>query len=163
VVATSAAADLGGLLERLPVSITVPPLRHHSDDIRDLVPALLARHVPSRPPACTSETLQTLLRAPWSGNIAQLESVICRILARRRTGHIGPEDLPPECHATSRRVLTHWETLERDAIAEALMESGGDRIKAASRLGISRATIYRKIHAFGIVIERGADTTRISH
>jgi transcriptional regulator of acetoin/glycerol metabolism len=160
-VATSAGAD--GPLEQFPMSVTVPPLRHHIDDIRDLVPALIERHAPNRPPTCTSEALQTLLRAPWPGNIAQLEHVIRRILSRRRTGHIGLEDLPPECHATSRRVLTHWETLERDAITQALMETGGHRVKAASRLGISPATIYRKIQAFGIVIEPTAGTTRISH
>ena len=162
-VATSASADLDGLLEQFPVSVTVPPLRHHIDDIRDLVPALIERHAATRPPTCTPEALQTLLRAPWSGNIAQLEHVICGILEHRRTGQIALEDLPPECHATSRRVLTHWETLERDAIAQALLETGGDRVKAATRLGISRATIYRKINAFGILIEPGAGTTRSAH
>jgi transcriptional regulator of acetoin/glycerol metabolism len=53
--------------------------------------------------------------------------------------------------------------LERDAIIQALMETGGHRVKAASRLGISPTTIYRKIQAFGIVIEPGAGTTPFSH
>jgi sigma-54 dependent transcriptional regulator, acetoin dehydrogenase operon transcriptional activator AcoR len=159
-VATSARPEVAGLLEQLPVSVTVPPLRHHVQDIRDLVPALIERHAPSQSPTCTSEALQTLLRAPWSANIAQLDRVIRLVLSRRRTGHIGLGDLPPECHTTSRRVLTHLETLERDAIAQALMDAGGDRVEAASRLGISRATIYRKIHAFGIVIDPVGRTSR---
>jgi transcriptional regulator of acetoin/glycerol metabolism len=44
------------------------------------------------------------------------------------------------------------EAIERDAISRALDESGGDKRKAAARLGISRATIYRKIRAFGLEI-----------
>jgi sigma-54 dependent transcriptional regulator, acetoin dehydrogenase operon transcriptional activator AcoR len=158
-VATSAGLEVDGLLKQFPVSVNVPPLRHHIEDIRDLVPTLIERYAPSRPPTCSSEALQTLLRAPWPGNIAQLERVIRLVLSRRRSGPIAPEDLPPECHATGRRVLTHLETLERDAITQALMDTGGDRVKAASRLGISRATIYRKIRAYGIVIQPGAGTT----
>jgi transcriptional regulator of acetoin/glycerol metabolism len=49
-------------------------------------------------------------------------------------------------------VLTPWESLERDAIARALLEAGGNRAQAAALLGISRATIYRKIRAYGIAI-----------
>ncbi|MCU1353511.1 MAG: Fis family transcriptional regulator, partial [Acidimicrobiales bacterium] len=105
-VATSASAELGALLDAFPVAVAVPPLRHHLDDIRDLVPALIERHAPNRSLTCTPEALQGLLRASWPGNVAQLERVLCRILAHRRTGQIGLEDLPPECRATSRRVLT---------------------------------------------------------
>jgi transcriptional regulator of acetoin/glycerol metabolism len=50
-------------------------------------------------------------------------------------------------------VLTRWEALERDAIIQALVEAEGNRTEAAARLSISRATIYRKIHAYGIAIE----------
>jgi transcriptional regulator of acetoin/glycerol metabolism len=151
-VATAATADLDGLLEEFPVSIAVPALRHHLEDIRDLVPAFMERYAPGRSLTVTSPAFQTLLRAPWPGNIAQLERVIRLVLARRRTGHIRPEDLPAECHTTSSRVLTHWEMLERDAVVEALMAAQGDKVEAARHLGISRATIYRKIRAYGIVI-----------
>jgi transcriptional regulator of acetoin/glycerol metabolism len=51
------------------------------------------------------------------------------------------------------RVLTPFESLERDAIALALVKTGGNRTEAAAQLGISRATISRKIHAYGIEIE----------
>jgi transcriptional regulator of acetoin/glycerol metabolism len=153
VVATSATPDLDGLLEEFPVSVAVPALRHHLEDIRDLVPAFIDRYAPRRSPTLTSSALQTLLRAPWPGNIAQLERVIRLVLGRRRTGDIRPEDLPAECHTTSSRVLTQWERLERDAVVEALMAAQGDKVEAARHLGISRATIYRKIQAYGIAVE----------
>ena len=75
-----------------------------------------------------------------------------RIVQRRRVGSIGPEDLPPECWAVSRRLLSPLEALERDAIVQALLDSDGNKVKAAESLGMSRATIYRKIHEYGIVI-----------
>jgi transcriptional regulator of acetoin/glycerol metabolism len=97
--------------------------------------------------------LQTLLRREWPGNVAELEEVLQAALARQRSGRVRLEDLPEDLHAQSRRVLTSWESLERDAIARALVKAGGNRTEAAAQLGISRATIYRKIHAYGIEIE----------
>jgi transcriptional regulator of acetoin/glycerol metabolism len=97
--------------------------------------------------------MHTLLRCAWPGNVAELEQALRSALARRHTGHITVADLPESCHATSRRVLSQWESIERDAIIRALREANGDKIEAAISLGISRATIYRKIRAFGIVIE----------
>lgn len=78
-----------------------------------------------------------------------------RVLSRQRTGSIRREDLPPECHTTSHRALTHWETLERDAIVQTLLDTGGDRVGAARRPGISRATICRKVNAYGITLPAG--------
>lgn len=134
-------------------SVTVPPLRHRIVDVRDLVPALLRRMAPGRTVTCAPEAMQALLRLPWPGNVAQLEEVLRSALARRRTNEIRLEDLPEECHTRSRRVLTQWETLERDAITKALLEAGGDKAKAAAALGLSRATIYRKISAYGIRVD----------
>jgi transcriptional regulator of acetoin/glycerol metabolism len=99
--------------------------------------------------------MRILLRSQWQGNIAELVTVLRTALGRRRTGEITPKDLPEFCHTTSRHVLTPWETLERDAIVRTLLDAGGDRPKAAAMLGISRATIYRKITAYGIVVDPG--------
>ena len=143
------------LLERFPVSVTVPPLRYRVDDVRDLVPALLERHGNPRRAGCTPEALQTLLRCQWPRNVAQLEEALRSALARRGSGPIRLEDLPADCHAVTRRVLTRWEWIERDAIVSALIEAEGNRARAAAKLGISRATIYRKIGSFGIRGLRG--------
>jgi transcriptional regulator of acetoin/glycerol metabolism len=159
-VATSAAGDLDWLLELFPMTVAVPPLRHHADDVGDLASSLIGRLAPRRSPSLTPAALQMLLRAPWPGNAAQLEGAIREILSRKRAGQIGPEDLPPEFHVAGRRLLTPWETVERDAIIEALLDENGDRLKAAGLLGISRATIYRKIHDFGIVVEPTATVAR---
>jgi transcriptional regulator of acetoin/glycerol metabolism len=73
-------------------------------------------------------------------------------VARRRTGVLTPEDLPPACRAITRRVLTPLEAIECDAIVEALIDNDGNKAEAARHLGMSRATIYRKIRGYGISI-----------
>jgi sigma-54 dependent transcriptional regulator, acetoin dehydrogenase operon transcriptional activator AcoR len=145
--------ELDVLLRQFNASVTVPPLRHRIGDVRDLVPVLVQRHAPNGAVECSPEVMQTLLRRDWPGNVAELEQVLSAALERQRSGQIRLEDLPVDVHATSRRVLTTWESLERDAIAQALVKTRGNRTEAAARLGISRATIYRKIHAYGIEIE----------
>jgi len=52
----------------------------------------------------------------------------------------------------SRRLLSPLESMERDAIVSSLLDFNGSKVKAAESLGMSRATIYRKIHEYGIVI-----------
>jgi sigma-54 dependent transcriptional regulator, acetoin dehydrogenase operon transcriptional activator AcoR len=140
------------LLRALPVTLTVPPLRYRLDDVRELVPHLL-RGLNAHPSvSCGPAAMRILLRSRWPGNIAELAQVLRHVLTRTRAGRIRPEDLPASCHAVSRHVLTPWETLERDAIVHALLETNGDKAEAADMLGISRATIYRKINTYGISV-----------
>ena len=51
----------------------------------------------------------------------------------------------------SRRLLSPLESIERDAIVQTLLDHHGSKAKGAGSLGISRATIYRKIHQYGII------------
>jgi sigma-54 dependent transcriptional regulator, acetoin dehydrogenase operon transcriptional activator AcoR len=56
----------------------------------------------------------------------------------------------------SRRVLSPLESIERDAIVASLLDHGGNKIRVARALGMSRATVYRRIHEYGIVTPPGA-------
>ena len=100
---------------------------------------------------CSPAAMQLLLRHTWPGNAAQLWQVLKQVVQRRRVGQIMPEDLPPECWTVSRRVLSPLESIERDAIVQSLLDQGGNKIRAARALGMSRATIYRRIREYGIV------------
>jgi transcriptional regulator of acetoin/glycerol metabolism len=143
--------DLAGLLKFFPGAVELPPLRHHIEDLRELVPFFLARLNPQGPPVCSPEAMHLLLRSNWPGNIEQLWHVLKRVVQHRRTGTIQPGDLPPECWSVSRRLLSPLESMERDAIVQSLLDHGGNKAKGAGSLGISRATIYRKIHEYGII------------
>jgi len=144
-------ADLAGLLQFFPRTVELPPLRHHIEDLHELVPFFLAKLSHQGPLVCSPEAMQLLLRSGWPGNIEQLWQVLRRVVHHRRTGTIHPGDLPPECWTVSRRLLSPLESMERDAIVQSLLDHNGNKLKTAESLGMSRATIYRKIHEYGIV------------
>ncbi len=147
----NANADLTKLLRFFPATVELPPLRHHIDDLQELVPFFLARLSQHGRVVCSPEAMQLLLRSSWPGNTTQLWQVLKRVVQRRRAGSIQPTDLPPECWTVSRRLLSPLESMERDAIVQSLLDCDGNKVKAAESLGMSRATIYRKIHEYGIV------------
>ncbi|MGH3207907.1 MAG: sigma-54-dependent Fis family transcriptional regulator [Trebonia sp.] len=147
----AARGDLATLLRLFPGSVDVPPLRHHSEDLRDLVPFFLGKLSQQGRVTCSPAAMQLLLRHTWPGNASQLWQVLKQVVQRRRIGLIMPEDLPPECWTVSRRVLSPLESIERDAIVQSLLDHGGNKIRAARALGMSRATIYRRIREYGIV------------
>jgi sigma-54 dependent transcriptional regulator, acetoin dehydrogenase operon transcriptional activator AcoR len=132
-------------------SVVVEPLRRRPEDVPPLVDSLLTRLAPGRRVRCTSEALALLGGARWPGNVAQLSDVLRRALAARPAGDIEAGDLPAEVavHGTRRR-LTPLETAERDLIVAALIEARGNRVQAAAALGMGRATLYRRLRAFGI-------------
>jgi len=99
--------------------------------------------------------LQLLARSSWPGNLEQVLDVLREVVRRRRTGTIQLTDLPPETRTVSRRRLSPLEAIERDAIVRGLLDAHEDKAEAARALGMSRATIYRKIHEYGILASRG--------
>jgi sigma-54 dependent transcriptional regulator, acetoin dehydrogenase operon transcriptional activator AcoR len=146
-----ATADLTRLLRFFPGTVELPPLRHHIEDLHELVPFFLARLSQQGRLTCSAEAMQLLLRHSWPGNTEQLWQVLRQVVQRRRAGAIMPKDLPPECWTVSRRLLSPLESIERDAIVQSLQDHDGNKVRAAEALGMSRATIYRKIHEYGIV------------
>ncbi len=146
-----AAADLTRLLRFFQGTVELPPLRHHIEDLHELVPFFLARLSQQGRLTCSPEAMQLLLRHNWPANTEQLWQVLKQVVQRRRAGVIMPKDLPPECWTVSRRLLSPLESIERDAIVQSLQDHDGNKVRAAEALGMSRATIYRKIHEYGIV------------
>jgi transcriptional regulator of acetoin/glycerol metabolism len=133
-----------------PRTVEVPALRHHIEDLALLIPHLLAQLTHGDQLVCSPQTLAQLARLNWPGNVTQLRTVLNQVVKRRRAGTIEPDDLPPECRSATRRTLSTIEALERDAIVNALLSCEENPTKAAATLGISRATIYRKLRNYGI-------------
>jgi transcriptional regulator of acetoin/glycerol metabolism len=150
-VAASRQADPAVALgARFGSEITVPPLRHRTTDIPALVTCLPARHGGGGGVRCTDDALRALSRALWPGNIRQLDGSLRYAEAHRSGPLIKESDLPPSLLSQAQHPLSAWESTERDLIVQSLLDYGGDKAKAAKALGISRATIYRKITAYGI-------------
>jgi sigma-54 dependent transcriptional regulator, acetoin dehydrogenase operon transcriptional activator AcoR len=143
-------AGLAGLLRFFPDTVELPPLRHHIEDLHELVPFFLAKLNPHGQLACSPEAMQLLLRSSWPGNTEQLWRVLKQVVHHKRSGTIHPGDLPPECWTVSRRLLSPLQSMERDAIVQALLDHDGNKAKTAGSVGMSRATIYRRIRQYGI-------------
>ncbi|MET9685037.1 GAF domain-containing protein, partial [Streptomyces coeruleorubidus] len=127
------------LLDKLSArSVTLPPLRERTEDIRELLPALAPRPAPGRPPLTwTLDALRALERYPWPGNVTELAHVV-RALAehRRMSGPVRRAELPDAVReGPAARPLSPMEHAERAAILEALRRHGGNKARAAAALG----------------------------
>jgi transcriptional regulator of acetoin/glycerol metabolism len=135
------------LTERFGVITSVPPLRDRTAEIPALVAEVIAQLRPQPPrPRCTPQVLAALADNEWPGNIRQLHQVVATALTRSMSCDITVNDLPGGYAGAARgRRQTGLERAEREALIAALRAVGWDREAAARDLGISRATIYRKL------------------
>jgi transcriptional regulator of acetoin/glycerol metabolism len=142
-------ADLAALTERFPVVLDVPPLRERLGEVPALVSGIIAELRPEPPrPRCTPAALASLAGREWPGNVRQLRQVVATALVHSMSCDVTADDLPGG-HAGARH-LTKLELAERQALVTALRDAAWDREAAARDLGISRATIYRKLKRLGI-------------
>jgi sigma-54 dependent transcriptional regulator, acetoin dehydrogenase operon transcriptional activator AcoR len=147
---TSTDLASNALVLAFPRTIEVPPLRHHVDDLDDLVPHLLGQLIGDDRLTVSARAMAQLRRLNWPGNVTQLRRLLADVVKRRHSGVIETSDLPPEARTAGHRVLTPIEALERDAIVQALLDNAQRPAAAARALGMSRATIYRKFRHYGI-------------
>ncbi|HVL84852.1 MAG TPA: helix-turn-helix domain-containing protein [Pseudonocardia sp.] len=138
------------LLALFRTSVTVPPLRSRCSDLPALVDAVLAELAPHRDVRLSREAQRLVGRYGWPGNVRQLRDALAFALRRRPVGRIEVADLPAFCQSTPRSALRPVDEAERDAIVSALREAGGNRVAAATALGLARSSLYRKIRQYGI-------------
>ena len=140
------------LLYRLRVArIELPPLRQRGKDLELLTGWFLERAsaASGKQVREISDEAWRLLRAyHWPGNVRELRSAVEYSVIRCRGSVVRPGDLPPEL-ATTLRADPH------QAIVDALASCGGNRTAAARHLGISRATLYRRLTELGIDSDGG--------
>jgi transcriptional regulator with GAF, ATPase, and Fis domain len=148
------------LLYRLQVlAVPLPPLRERPGDVPLLVGYLLDRISRDRgrdAPIVDPDVMEMLERYTWPGNVRQLENALQRLALLAGTDPVTRSIV--ESDPGLRRSLIGAESEgeplfslernEREQIRRALEASGGNRNKAARMLGISRATIYRKIKEY---------------
>lgn len=130
--------------------VCVPSLQQRREDIPDLAHSILrARGLVMR---IGNRAITALMNHPWPGNIPQLQAELASAAERSGGRDISVQHLSAEVRAglQSRRTLTRLESLEREAIVEALREHDGNRVQAAQALGMSRSTLYRRLRLFGL-------------
>lgn len=130
--------------------VVVPPLRARRAELPALASELLAEVAEGRRLRLSPEALRVLSALPWPGNVTQLRRVLLAAAAVRRSGAVSVADLPPQLVALARHRLTPLEALERDALMTELARAHGSKEAAARALGISRATVYRRVRLLGL-------------
>ncbi|MFD8819135.1 helix-turn-helix domain-containing protein, partial [Streptomyces sp. NPDC059627] len=133
-------------------SVTLPALRERPEDIRELLTAVAPAPEPGQPPLTwTLDARRALERYPWPGNVTELAHVVRSLAQQRRAvGPVRRTELPdPVREGPAGRPLSPMEHAERTAILEALRRHGGNKARTATALGIGRATLYRKLRAYG--------------
>ncbi len=136
------------------IRLTLPHLRERPEDVPLLAQHFLVRY--SRKNAKTfngfaPEALEALSGYAWPGNVRELENAIERAVVLSRDERIGVNDLPPQVREGrgARKQLqfevgTPLKDIERLMIEETLRMCNGDKSLAASLMGITARTIYRR-------------------
>lgn len=128
--------------------VWVPPLRERTADLPALWRYFTDRVTPGVGLEPRAETLELLSGYQWPGNLKELHNVVEGLALAGKRGWVLPADLPERIQGS--RALTMIERAELEAISRALREADGNRSRAAEILGLSRATIYRKMKAYKI-------------
>jgi transcriptional regulator with PAS, ATPase and Fis domain len=152
------------------VTVHLPPLRERRSDIPMLVHHFLNRYAPGVPLQVTAGAMKSLLQYDWPGNVRELENCVARAVTLGDQQVIDVQDLPPairteqpltgdsaiqEATALSTTALAE---MERMTILRVFEQANGDKALAGKMLGISRATLYRKLKRYNIPL-RGQSTT----
>ena len=146
------------------IPIHLPPLRERREDVPLLIEAFINRiHLKADKPisGMSREALDLLFSYDWPGNVRELINVIEYSFVLCHEGEIMPNHLParvtgkqPSMAPRRRAVKKQNDDAERKRILEALAATGGNQSKAAEILGISRVTLWKRLKAFDIQVDR---------
>jgi len=142
------------------VTVHLPSLRERRSDIPQLVHCFLDRYAPGENVQVAAGAMKSFLQYEWPGNIRELENCIARALALGDHCTIDVADLPPAIRGADESGLTREDAadlsttaladLERITILRVFEQAAGDKALAGRMLGISRATLYRKLKRYNI-------------
>ncbi len=141
--------------------IKLPPLRDRREDIPLLAAHFVNKYAQSERKevdGISPDALELLMAYNWPGNVRELENAIERAVVLASGVEINARDLPNTVRAIGEKkiyesdnTLSSWiEKLEEEALRKALLENGGNISQTAKKLGIGRATIYRKAKKYGL-------------
>ncbi|MFH1060082.1 MAG: sigma 54-interacting transcriptional regulator [Pseudomonadota bacterium] len=152
------------------IPIFLPPLRQRPADVPALVDHFLARLVKSTGKAITGVSgpvMAHLVRHDWPGNVRELRTALEYAFVVADQGQIGLHHLPPGLTPEAGQAAAGPAVAERTAprgpsrdaklrqeLLEALEQSKGNLSQAARQLGVSRATVWNRMHRFGLVVRK---------
>jgi len=150
------------------VTVHLPPLRERRSDIPMLVHHFLNRYAPTTHLQVTPPAMKSLLQYDWPGNVRELENCIARGVTLGDQAVIDVQDLPPSIRSeqptgqamtpqdAASLSTTALAEMEKMTILRVFEQANGDKALAGKMLGISRATLYRKLKRYNIALRGGA-------
>ncbi|MFQ5600498.1 MAG: sigma-54-dependent transcriptional regulator [Candidatus Krumholzibacteriia bacterium] len=151
------------------IPVRLPSLRERREDIPLLVYHFLRKSRPGHPDvmqAIAKEAVQILVDYDWPGNVRELENIIERSVILQAGEVLEVSDLPDVVKTrrsgASRKLFdgstnVTLEELEKEYLVTVLNETGWQKKKASSILGINASTLYRKIQRYGLDKERASE------
>jgi two-component system, NtrC family, response regulator AtoC len=150
------------------VTVHLPALRDRRSDIPMLVHHFLDRYAAGGNLQVTPAAMKSLLHYDWPGNVRELENCIARAVTLGDHQTIDVSDLPPAIRTeqpssapasaqdAASLSTTALAEMERMTILRVFEQANGDKALAGKMLGISRATLYRKLKRYNIPVKAGA-------
>lgn len=142
------------------VALHLPSLRERRSDIPQLVHCFLDRYAPGENIQVTPAAMKSFLQYDWPGNVRELGNCIARAVTLGDHHSIDLNDLAPQVRGAAEAAAspddigslstTALADLERITILRVFEQAGGDKALAGKMLGISRATLYRKLKRYNI-------------
>ncbi len=150
------------------VTVHLPSLRERRSDIPQLVHSFLDRYAPGENIQVSAAAMKCFLQYEWPGNVRELENCIARAVALGDHRSIDVADLPRTLQEAQDLDLSRQEAselsttaladLERMTILRVFEQAGGDKSIAGKMLGISRATLYRRLKRYNIPLRPAQKT-----
>jgi DNA-binding NtrC family response regulator len=153
------------------VTVHLPALRDRRSDIPMLVHHFLDRYAAGANLQVTSAAMKSLLHYDWPGNVRELENCVARAVTLGDHHTIDVHDLPPAIRTEqpSATTLSPQDSasisttalaeMERMTILRVFEQANGDKALAGKMLGISRATLYRKLKRYNIPVKAASAAT----
>ncbi|MFQ5674902.1 MAG: sigma-54-dependent transcriptional regulator [bacterium] len=141
--------------------LKLPALRERKEDIPLLAAHFLTKYASQEGKEIENispDALELLMAYHWPGNVRELENAIERAIVLADPPEIAAKDLPnsirslgeKRIYESDNKLSTWIEKLEEEALRQALLECEGNISQTAKKLGIGRATIYRKAKKYGL-------------
>jgi DNA-binding NtrC family response regulator len=147
------------------VTVHLPALRDRRSDIPVLVHHFLDRYAKGSQIQVTAAAMKSLLQYDWPGNVRELENCVARAVTLGDQITIDVKDLPPAIRTEQPESAqppsqdavslstTALAEMERMTILRVFEQAHGDKALAGKMLGISRATLYRKLKRYNIPLK----------
>lgn len=155
------------------VTVHLPALRDRRSDIPVLVHHFLERYAKGSHMQVTAAAMKSLLQYEWPGNVRELENCVARAVTLGDRQTIDVIDLPPAIRSEQTEAgsmpspeaaslsTTALAEMERMTILRVFEQANGDKALAGKMLGISRATLYRKLKRYSIPLKPGAEDSEV--